>query len=105
MADFTMVAGGRRPSLRVQLTEDGLPFNLTDASGVTLEVGRSGTALGSLTCTIENAASGIVRLDWPASPALTAGTFTGQFKIDWGSSVYQHVPSHRSWVLEVRPES
>jgi hypothetical protein len=87
----------------MEVLADGEAVDLTNASAVTFIAKKGGVSIGTLTGTIENAASGIVRLDWPASPALTAGDWAVQVKIDWGSSVYQYVPDRRFLHLYVKP--
>lgn len=103
MPDFSITAGARRPAWRMVVLEDGEAMDLSNASAVTFVVKRGGVSLGTFTGAIEDATAGVIRMDWPASPALTHGDYAVQVKIDWGSSVYQYVPDRRFLHLKVKP--
>lgn len=102
MADFTIGQDDRKPDLTATLLENGEAMNLTGASGVTLYALKAdGTTGFTGACTIVSAALGKVKYSFAAGNTANPGDYRLAFVIDWGSSVYQTVPTARSALLRV----
>lgn len=96
--EFFIKQDDRRPSIRATLKDNEGPIDLSSATDVKFRMSRWGSnKVNLVACTIEDAVSGIVRYDWAAGDTDTPGDFQGEFRINWGSSVYQTVPSN-DWV-------
>lgn len=102
MADFTIGQGDRKPDLTATLMENGQAINLASASGVTLRATQAdGTTGFTGSCTLTSAAAGKVTYSFAANDTDTPGDYRLAFIIDWGSSVYQTVPTARTAILRV----
>ena len=98
--------GDRKPELQVQLINaaNNAAIDLSAASGVKFYMKNRST--GTLTvngaaATVTDAANGKVKYSWDADDTTTAGDFLCEFKIDWGSSLYQTVPVLTNLVVKI----
>lgn len=102
MPAFVIGQGDRRPTLTATLTQDGDAIDLTAASGVELRALKSdGTTGFSGSCTITGASTGDVSYAFAAGDTASPGDYRLAFVIDWGSSIYQTVPTSQSSTLRV----
>lgn len=106
MADFSIKAHDRLPSIRAQLmTEsDELPVDLTGASGVrfimTTAVGSASKV--SAVAVIESPPTlGIVRYDWVAADTDTPGKYLGEWEVTWVGGKKQTFPTGSYHTIEV----
>lgn len=98
MADFSIKAHDRLPSIRAQLmTEtDEVPVDLTAASGVRFVMT---TAVGSISkvsapAVVESPpTSGIVRYDWVAADTDTPGQYLAEWEVTWVGGKKQTFPT------------
>lgn len=104
MPAFVIGQDDRRPALTATLTQDGAAIDLTSASGVELRAIKSdGTTGFSGSCTVTGASSGAVSYAFAAGDTASPGDYRLAFVIDWGSSIYQTVPTSQTSLLRVTP--
>lgn len=96
MADFSIKAHDRYPSIKATLSSDGQPIDLTGAVGVDF-VMRQGGASGALrindAAQIVDAAGGVVLYDWKPEDTAVAGSYQAEWQITWANGYQQTVPT------------
>lgn len=102
MPAFVIGQGDRRPTLTATLTEDGSAIDLTAADGVELRALKSdGTTGFTGECSVTGASTGAVSYSFAAGDTDIPGDYRLAFVIDWGSSIYQTVPTSQASTLRV----
>lgn len=106
MADFSIKAHDRLPSIRAQLlnAEDETPIDLTNATScrfiMTTAVGAipkiAAAAVMELPLT-----GGIVRYDWAAVDTTLPGTFLGEWEVTWTGGKKQSFPTGSYHSIEI----
>jgi len=92
--EFIIKRHDRRPSLRIRALQDGLPLDLTGASARFLMYSCEGTQKVNAVAAIESpVTAGIVRYDWAALNVDTAGSYRGEFELDFGAGIKLTVPN------------
>lgn len=82
MADFSMKAYDRLPSLMAVLSDKNGPVNLTGATVMFIMRPEGGGAVKVNTAaTIVDATQGIVRYDWATGDTTTPGVYEGEFEV------------------------
>lgn len=98
MADFSIKAFDRLPSIRAQLmTElDELPVDLTAASSVEfIMVSAVGSApkVNAVAVIESPPTAGIVRYDWTAADTNLPGNYLAEFEVTWVGGKKQSFPT------------
>jgi BppU N-terminal domain len=84
---FEIKRNDRRPRFRVQLTSNGDPVDLTDASAARfiLKTGTT-TKVNKQPMTFVDRATGVVEYAWDATDTDTSGDYNAEVEIDWGGA-------------------
>jgi hypothetical protein len=95
VADFTIKANDRLPSIQATLSSGGSALNLATATAVKFIMK---TAVGSTikvnsAATIVTPADGVVRYDWAAIDTDTPGEYVAEWEITWTGGKKQTVPT------------
>lgn len=99
MADYTIKAHDRLPSIAATLSASGAPLNLT---GATVKFimrakpagnGATPSAKVNAAAVVVDAANGLVRYDWLAVDTDTPGSFQAEWQITWSDGKKQTVPT------------
>jgi len=103
---FKIKKNDRLPALTIQLLNggDNSAIDLTEASSVKVYMKNKSTGtlkINGSSATVTDAANGRVKYSWAAADTDTAGSYLFEFKIDWGSSIYQTVPAQTVLQIEV----
>jgi hypothetical protein len=94
MADATIKSGDTWPPLVTTLTKaDGSPIDLTTATSVKVYIKSPTNSVRTGTCTVTNAAQGVVSYTPVALDFPTPGTYQAEFEIDFGSGKLQTAPN------------
>lgn len=98
---FTIKQNDTRPKYVVALKDDfgqpgEAPINLTTATSVKLKL-REHDTVGApkinRTCSITDAANGVVTFTWIAGDLDTVGTYDSEFEITWSDGGIETVPN------------
>lgn len=95
------------PPLRATLLgADGLPRDLTTATGVEIHVKQpDGTLLFDRPVTvIEDAVAGLVRYDWQTGDTATPGLHTAEFEATFPGAKPETYPNDRHILVLITPE-
>lgn len=85
---FEIKRNDRRPRLRVQLTSNSVPVDLTAAVAVRFYMKDSpagATKINQL-ATFVDRTTGTVEYAWATADTTTAGNFVAEFEVDWGGT-------------------
>lgn len=94
MADFTIKAHDRRPSIQANLSAAGAAVDLTTALSVKFIMANStGTVVVNTTAVIVTANQGVVRYDWGATDTATPGAYTAEWEVTWSAGIKQTYPT------------
>lgn len=96
MSDFTIKTGDRLPKLRMALSADGAPIDLTTVTGVTLRLrDQRGGALLALagTTAIITPAAGVVEYSWATGDTATPGEYFGEWVLTYAPGVTRTLPA------------
>lgn len=107
MARIVLKTGDLRPPVYASLTDStsGV-IDLTSASGVTFIMTPLGASVATVatSASIVTASTGEVAYSWNNGDTDTAGTYNGEFEVDWGSSVYQTFPADGFIEIEIQED-
>jgi len=96
MADYSIKAGDTYPLLKATLKADGAPVDLTGAT-VTFNArdANSGTVIvsGASAAFETDGSDGKVKFTFSAAQTATAGTYQGEFVVDFGGGSIGTFPS------------
>jgi len=104
MATVRVKQNDRRPVVVATLTDStGGAIDLSTASGVkfVMKSATASTAKIDTAATITTATDGIVTYSWAAGDTDTTGTYDAEFEIDWGSNIYETIPTKNYLTVEV----
>jgi hypothetical protein len=94
MADFTIKAHDRRPSIQATLSTAGTAVDLTTAVSVKfIMANASNTVVVNTTAVIVTASQGVVRYDWGATDTATPGNYTAEWEVTWSAGIKQTFPT------------
>jgi hypothetical protein len=94
MADFTLKAHDRRPSIQATLSSGGTAVDLTGVLSVKFIMANStGTVVVNTAATIVTANQGIVRYDWGATDTATPGNYTAEWEVTISTGIKQTYPT------------
>ena len=94
MADWSMKAHDRLPSIQATLTSGGTPVDLTGATVNFIMVPTKGTTpMVDAAAVIVNATSGVVRYDWQTGDTATPGTYQAEWQITFSDGRKQTAPT------------
>jgi hypothetical protein len=110
MADFEITQGDLLPSFRVQLKEDGVVLDLTNALSADIIIytdlgsGVAGTALLNTPAVIETPkTNGIVKYDWVSPQTNTPGSYLIQVEVMWPGPKPETAPTGAKWTMVIWP--
>lgn len=95
MADWTLKAHDRLPSIQATLTSGGVAVDLTTATSVKfiMTATSGGTPKVNAAAVVVTAASGIVRYDWVSADVDTPGTYNAEWQVTWPGPKQQTFPT------------
>lgn len=95
MADYSIKANDRLPSIRATLSTGGTAIDLTTATGVSFIMRRDGDPAPKVNspAVVVDAVSGIVRYDWAAGDTSDPGTYKAEWEIVWADGKTQTAPT------------
>lgn len=108
MADFSIKANDRKPSIRATLLTGTppatAPVDLTNASRVDFIMkagGVGGTVKVNSPAVIVDAPSGVVRYDWAAADTNAPGTYQAEWEVQWLDGMTQTFPTKTYHSIDV----
>lgn len=95
VADFTIKAHDRLPSIQATLTSQGVIVDLTLASGVTfiMTTAVGATPKVNAAAVIVDAANGVVRYDWASVDTNAPASYLGEWQVTWADGRKQSFPT------------
>lgn len=106
MTDFWIKSGDLRPNLEAQLEdEDNNAIDLSNASSVDFHMEDvSGSVKVDSSATITDTNNGKVEYEWSSGDTDTAGTFFGEFQVDWDDGDPESFPNHDNIEIQITDE-
>lgn len=104
MADFSLKANDRLPSIRAVLITDGAPVDLTDATSVNFimrPAKGAGTTLDAPAVIVDPPTAGGVRYDWAVGDTTTPGSYQAEWEVVWGDGRPQTFPTRTYHTIEI----
>lgn len=107
---FNLKQNDTSPAIRVQLTANGQPVNLT---GATIVAHMRGPKVGTRRMPIvfedramitENVETGIVRLGWRAGDTARAGEFQFEVQVTFGDGTIETFPNDGYEIIKITEE-
>lgn len=101
---FEIKRNDRRPRFRVQLTQDGVPADLTGNAAVRFTLTDASTSaikINKAAMSVVDAPTGVVEYVWAATDTDTAGTYNAEVEVDWGTSITQTFPTKGYFVVTI----
>lgn len=106
VADVSLKQGDLEPTLSVTLVGvDGVVPPLVDAVGITFRLATTaGVEIFARAANLDDAAGGVLSYLWQAGDTVTAGSYYGEFVVDWGSGRTQTYPPNDYLLIRVVPK-
>jgi hypothetical protein len=96
-----MKRGDTWPYLKLVLSDQSGPINLSTATQVRLLLKSRTVVITTGPVTISNAVAGEITYQWEADDLLIAGDYDGEAEITWASGKVQTVPNDGYFTLHV----
>ena len=94
MSDFNIKQGDRLPAFEVELTEAGIPSDITTASGVSFHFRKQGTATSrSGSMNVINASGGVVSYPWRSGDTDIAGDYDAEVVVTYSGGLESTYPT------------
>jgi hypothetical protein len=95
MADFSIKAHDRLPSISAQFKTNGAAVNLSTATSVNfiMRVKGGTTVAINAPATVVNASAGTVRYDWAAGDTNAPGDYEAEWQVTWATGIKQTFPT------------
>lgn len=103
MADFSIKAHDRYPSIKAALKTGTSALDLTDADKVDFVMRQvaGGPLRTNSLAVIDDPVAGIVHYDWSAQDTATPGQFQAEWQITWNNGYQQTVPTLSYHTVEI----
>ncbi len=102
MADFTLKAFDRLPSIQATLATGGQAVNLTGATvDFIMRPAAGGAVKVNAAAVIVTPASGVVRYDWTALDTNTPGSYQAEWEVHWADGRTQTFPTTSYHTVDV----
>lgn len=103
MADFTIKAFDRLPSIQATFSSAGAPVDLTAATAVKfiMRPTSGGATKVNAAATIVTPTGGVVRYDWLAADTNTPGSFQAEWEVTWTGGKKQTFPTTTYHTVDV----
>ncbi len=95
MADFSLKAGDRLPSIRATLSTGGTAVDLSTATGVDfiMRADNANAPKVNSPAIVVDAVSGIVRYDWTVADTDAPGKYKAEWEVTWADGKRQTFPT------------
>lgn len=91
-----------RPYWRVQLTQNGLPADITGNVGVVFTMKQGSTLkVNKEAMDVIDDGTGVVEYQWQTGDTDTSGTYNVEVEVDWGGGATQTFPSKGYFIVEI----
>lgn len=104
MADFSLKANDRLPSIKATLSTGGAPIDLTPATKVDFIMKGAAPATVpkvNSPAVIVDPAGGVVRYDWKAGDTNTPGSYQAEWEVTWDDGKTQTFPTTSYHTIDV----
>lgn len=102
---FEIKRNDRRPYFRVQLTENGVPADITAAvaARIIMKTGNS-IKINRAAMTFIDKPTGVVQYAWGATDTDSSGDYNVEVELDWGGSEYETFPSTGYFAVKINDD-